>query len=271
MARKSRGIFGSAWWSQHWVECLESFGWSVPLSRGKAYARKGAVTELKIMPGMAEACVAGGRTRQYRVSIHFDRIPEEKWDEILDLLAGKALFTARLLNGEIPEWTEELMQQARLSLFPASLEALRFHCTCGEEEEPCRHVGALCYQLAVEFAQDPGLLFLMRGMEKEEILRRLRERRTVRASKPEETERQDGAFDDEERYPSLGESIERFWTGKMKKIHVKITIEPPPVEQAILKRLGEPFFLEGKKDMIRQIEADYQRILQKAMNVGYNE
>ena len=54
---------------------------------------------------------------------------------------------------------------------------LRPHCSCPDWAEPCKHAAAVCYLVADELDRDPFQLFLLRGMDRETLLARVRERR----------------------------------------------------------------------------------------------
>ena len=46
-ARSKRGDFAKHWWAERWIKALERLVDSGRLSRGRAYARKGQVLEIK--------------------------------------------------------------------------------------------------------------------------------------------------------------------------------------------------------------------------------
>ena len=60
--RTSRGrLYTSNWWSRRWMKILESCIDSSRFARGKTYARKGQITNIKIEPGLVTAFVQGTR------------------------------------------------------------------------------------------------------------------------------------------------------------------------------------------------------------------
>ena len=60
----------------------------------------------------------GSRTRPYRVDVELEPLDDEQWEKVVDALAVRAHFAARLLSGEMPEDIEEAFQAAGVSLFP---------------------------------------------------------------------------------------------------------------------------------------------------------
>src|SRR5439155_11803459 len=101
---------------------------------------------------------------------------------LLQALAGQALFTAKLLAGEMPQDIEQVFKDADLSLFPQKLPDLETDCSCPDYSNPCKHIAAVYYLLGEEFDRDPFLLFRLRGLGREELLGMLGE-----AERPAET------------------------------------------------------------------------------------
>jgi len=68
-ARSRRGEIGETWWSQRFIEILESFDMGARLTRGRRYARAGQVLDLEVRPGEVTASVQGSRPEPYRVRV----------------------------------------------------------------------------------------------------------------------------------------------------------------------------------------------------------
>ena len=172
--RNRRGRIGDTWWSQRWLRALESFELEHRLARGRNYARRGQVLTVEIEPGRVTALVQGSRPTPYKVEISFHALGEKEWARIIAVLAGKALFAAKLLAGEMPENIEEAFADAATSLFPAAMHEVDTQCSCPDWSNPCKHIAAVYYVMAEEFDRDPFLLFSLRGRTKEQILEALR-------------------------------------------------------------------------------------------------
>ena len=176
-----RGEFGTEWWARRWLEVLESLGWSSRLQRGRAYAREGRVLEIRVSPGEVTARVQGSRPRPYTVKISVRPLSDDQWERVLDAMAARAAFAARLLAGEMPVDIEEAFRVARCSLFPASESQISTSCSCPDWANPCKHIAAVYYLLGRQFDGDPFLMFVLRGRTREQVLAALRERRIERA------------------------------------------------------------------------------------------
>lgn len=176
-ARSQRGAIGETWWSQRFIDVLESFNMQGRLTRGRSYARSGQVLELAVGPGEVKALVQGSRAKPYRVRIEVKTLSRKDWRRVEGAMAASALFIAKLLAGEMPADIEEAFEGCNLSLFPASKRELRTECTCPDWENPCKHIAAAYFILAEQFDEDPFLILAWRGRTKEELLEQLRSRR----------------------------------------------------------------------------------------------
>ncbi|MEQ4302229.1 SWIM zinc finger family protein [Plantactinospora sp. B6F1] len=173
-ARTARGAIGQSWWSRRFVDVLESFALGTRLTRGRSYARAGQVLSLDVAPGEVTAVVQGSRAKPYRVSIRFRPLTERVWTRLERLLAAQALFSARLLAGDVPPELEAVFAEAGAPLFPAGVDELTQRCDCPDFAVPCKHLAATFYLLAEAFDADPFQLLHWRGRDRARLLARLR-------------------------------------------------------------------------------------------------
>lgn len=175
-ARSRRGSIGSRWWSRRFIDLVESFADSGRLQRGRAYARKGQVIDLKVEPFEVTARVQGSVPEPYEVAVGIDAISEAGWRAAEAELASRAVFRARLLAGEMPPEIEEVFAALGLSLFPESPDDLHLMCDCPDYGDPCKHAAAVLYLLAEAFDDDPFLILAWNGRAKDDLLASLRRR-----------------------------------------------------------------------------------------------
>ncbi len=172
-AQSKTGGFGRSWWARRWIDVLESFNIDSRLARGRSYARRGQVVSIEIAKGRVSALVQGSRPKPYKVNIGVRPIPAAGWRRATAAMAAKAAFSAKLLNGQMPDDIEKAFAAETLSLFPESLAELDTECSCPDWSNPCKHIAAVYYLLGEEFDRDPFLIFRLRGMEREELLEAL--------------------------------------------------------------------------------------------------
>lgn len=177
MARNNK--FGQNWWANRFNQALEKMGWANRLQRGRSYARKGAVLDILMTKEGVQSQVQGSKPRPYTVEVSFKPLNQEEWDRLLTAMAEQAVFTASLLNGEMPAEIENILVSSAVNLFPSSGSDIQDYCSCLDGANPCKHIAAVYYMLGQRFDEDPFLLFELRGLERAEILNRLAEKRRL--------------------------------------------------------------------------------------------
>jgi len=173
-ARSKRGAIGEQWWSRRFIGALESSGLTGRLARGRSYARAGQVLDFALSQGKVTARVQGSRPRPYDVRIGVLPLTTAQWRRVQDQLAGRALFRAKLLAGEMPHEIEEVFAECGTPLFPRAAADLDMHCSCPDWSVPCKHLAAVCYVLAEEFDRDPFAMLAWRGKARDDLLAALR-------------------------------------------------------------------------------------------------
>ncbi|HEY66695.1 MAG TPA: hypothetical protein G4N97_00300 [Thermoflexia bacterium] len=266
-ARTQRGRFGKNWWARRWIAVLESFGWSNRLQRGRTYARKGQVLNIDVRPGLVTARVQGSRRRPYSVRIEIRPLSEEQWGRAIDAMAGQALFAAQLLAGEMPPEIEEAFKAARVSLFPAS-DDIEMSCSCPDWAVPCKHIAAVYYLLGEEFDRDPFLLFTLRGRTREQVMEALRARRAAGAPSIEEAA---PVEEPEPQAEPLDAALPRFWDPGESLGGFHVTVAPPAVETALLKRLGPPPFSRRPEAFVSTLTLVYAAVTDRALALAFGE
>ncbi len=184
MARSTRGAIGEHWWSQRFLAVLESFALGSRLTRGRAYARQGQVVSLEVARGEVRSSVQGSRRTPYEVVIGLAPFTELVWAKVEVALVEQAIYSARLLAGEMPEELEGVFVEAGAPLFPRRVDELTLRCSCPDRQVPCKHLAATFYLLAERFDADPFQILAWRGRERSRLLDRLRALRGEPAPDP---------------------------------------------------------------------------------------
>jgi uncharacterized Zn finger protein len=271
VAKSQRGKFVQNWWADRWIEALQRLMDSGRLSRGRSYARRGQVIEIVFSTGIITAPVQGSRRTPYLVSIELVPLSDRQWDVVLDALADQALYSAQLLNGEMPADIEQVFDAVRVPLFPTSSGDLQTNCTCPDWANPCKHVAAVYFLIGERFDQDPFLLFELRGRSKDEVIAALRERRGqgLEALGEAPVPYTPGALDAVET-PPLEACLDDYWTLGPQAKEVTLNLAPPEVDMALLKRLGVPDFLPARS-FWAQMERVYAGVTERAIEVAFEE
>ncbi len=180
------------WWVQQWVDLLNSYRFKKRLERGRNYARQGHILSLEFKNSKVHAKVQGTAADPYQLSIWIESFTDEDWSYVINTLSEKALYSAQLLAGEMPDDIERVFTSNGLSLFPFTLADVSSKCSCPDPKNPCKHIAAVYYQLGDFFREDPFVLFQLRGRTKEQILEALRQHRQQAMNKEDIEEETNG-------------------------------------------------------------------------------
>jgi uncharacterized Zn finger protein len=263
----AQSIAEREWWAQRWIDVLESFGWRRRLERARNYAREGRVLNLEFQGPKVKAQVQGTAEEPYNVSLGLDPFTKEQWSYVVEELSQRAIYSAKLLAGEMPQNIEDAFTASGLSLFPFSKFDIHSTCDCPDPVNPCKHIGAVYYLLGDAFSQDPFILFELRGQTKQQVIDALRQLRSL----PEvDRANESGSLSLESlhQFPDLKTS---FWKYSDPLDPSLVVIAPPPTQETVLDLLG-PLPLESSifspasvgsldaqkgQDLLRQL---YQRV-----------
>ncbi|NTV65182.1 MAG: hypothetical protein HGA65_16860 [Oscillochloris sp.] len=233
-AKSQRGDFGESWWAKRWIEVLEGFGYGTRLTRGRNYARNGAVLNIDFAPGRVSARVQGSQRTPYKVSLAIAPLSDAQWEQATDAMAEQAIFAAKLLAGEMPHEIEEAFAAAKVALFPTRSGDLITNCSCPDYANPCKHIAAVYFLLGERFDEDPFLIFELRGRSKGQIIAALRGRRaeaTAPVSVP---------VAPVDPVPALASQLNAFDEPSQELLDIVPHIVAPEVELAIIRRYGSP-------------------------------
>jgi uncharacterized Zn finger protein len=225
------------WWAQRWIDHLESFGRMPRLARARNYAREGNVVKLEFTGAKVMARVQGTAPEPYKVSLSLDLFDEEQWDYVIESMSEQAVFSAKLLAGEMPHNIEDVFTANGLSLFPLTKFDIHSKCSCPDKANPCKHIGAVYYLLGDRFSDDPFVLFQLRGRTKADIIQALRDRRTHRDAETIEPDAESLSNTPGESDRSLLET-RSFWQYPNQLESSLVVIAPSVGNETVLDTLG---------------------------------
>lgn len=156
-------------WGKNWCDNLESYSdFANRLPRGRTYVRNGSVVDLQIKPGKVTALVAGSEI--YTINIQIHALPEKLWQSIMEESAGKVASLVELLQGRLSSAVMEIVTRHGSGLFPTPAQ-IDFHCSCPDSASLCKHVAAALYGVGARLDQQPDLLFSLRHVDPQELIR----------------------------------------------------------------------------------------------------
>jgi len=157
-----------SFWGQSWCDHLEKYSdFENRLPRGRAYVRNGSVCHLEIAEGAVKAMVSGSEL--YNVTIEIKKLPDKKWASVKKRCAGQIGSLLELLQGKLSKSVMAVVTDRDQGLFPNPGEISR-HCSCPDWAVMCKHVAAVLYGVGARLDEKPELLFLLRGVDHEELI-----------------------------------------------------------------------------------------------------
>ena len=276
------------WWVQRWLELLDSYRFKKRLERARSYAREGHVLSIEFKNAQVLATVQGSEVEPYQVSLTLDPFSDEDWHYVIATLAEKAIYSAQLLAGQMPDTIETVFVKNGLNLFPFNLADIRSRCSCPDKANPCKHIGAIYYQLADRFSEDPFVIFQLRGRTKSQILSELRQFRSQSTlSSIQETKnieegsraiasessplKKTNQSTKKDKILKLSKDeiltkIETFWQYDEPLDSSLVVITPPTNQKDILELLGSlPLPYEEAQEVKQSLEQIYQTVSQKVL------
>lgn len=234
------------WWVERWLELLDSYRFKKRLERARIYAREGKILSLEFKEARVFAKVQGSEMNPYQVSFSLVLFTDEDWDYIIESLSEKAIFSAQLLAGKMPENIEEVFINNGLSVFPFTLSEINACCSCPDKANPCKHIGAVYYQLAEYFSEDPFTIFKLRGRTKEQIIDALRQLRLQKLNQKKlqkSTKNKNSSIEIAKKVNHQTEEsktldLTKFWQYEGGLDSSLIIIIPPSDDQTVLNILG---------------------------------
>ena len=158
----------STFWGKAWCQNLERYSdFANRLPRGRSYVRHGAVIDLQITPGTVAARVSG--TDLYRVEVSVSAVPAPRWSAICRDCAGEIDSVVALLQGKLSDRTMARLCDRDVGLFPSPRE-ITLRCNCPDRAALCKHLAAVLYGIGVRLDREPGLLFVLRKVNQQDLV-----------------------------------------------------------------------------------------------------
>ncbi len=157
-----------SFWGKAWCEHLESFSdYANRLPRGRTYVRNGSVCHLGVTEGAVEAKVSGSSL--YNVKVTIKTLPTTKWGRVKKSCAGRIGSLLGLLKGDLSDDVMAVVTDRADGLFPNPNE-IKMACDCPDWAGMCKHIAAVLYGVGARLDEHPELLFLLRGVNHEDLI-----------------------------------------------------------------------------------------------------
>lgn len=269
------------WWGKRFIAALEAFTDPARLARGRGYANNDRVKSWTLEKGGVNATIRGNVNPYYGVyeepiyttRVALKPIATGDWALLIRHLGNRAAFVSRLLLNEVPDNIEKPFETLDLHLLPHRAKDMETRCSCPDYYNPCKHVAGLCYVLAAELDRDPFLLFELRGLKREDLVKQLRETALGKALGQNLEARGELPVETVESYftrpkpmaPAGEADAEAFWQGKKRLPDALETAAPAAVPALLVKKGGAfPEFWNKETPFPAVMETVYEAIRKRA-------
>lgn len=255
------GPVGTTWLGERWLALVGSMVPPQALSAGFEYARLGQVVSLELEHGRVKATVQGTMARPYDTTMTFAAPNDQDWERVIGAMSNEAVYSAKLLAGELPSSIEQLFASLDLALVPRA-EHVRMECTCAGGG-CCKHNAAIAHLIAERLDREPLILLALLGMPAPTLLERLRRSRAI-AARGEATAHGDAAIPGSQAAPvPLEACIEDFWRAGPELADLAKRTPQHHAPHALLRRLG-PSPIKGKFPMVGLLASVYDSVARYA-------
>jgi len=255
--RRREGIEMLAWPADAWsMLLLEGIGEAVK-TEGLDYARAGQTATLQIGPTGVEAAVQGRAPRPYTVRITPEMLAPADWERVVAIMAREAVYSAKLLAGEMPPLVEQPFASLGKHLVPTDASTVTRSCTC-DLPMPCKHIACVAALLIERLAGDPLLAFTMRGLDGQRLLERLQEARAIATRGLARAHSTPPAAEAAPEAMPLERCLNNFWRPG-RQIDEMPSETEPFAPHALLRRLGQSP-LQGKFPLVGLLASIYDSI-----------
>ena len=257
------------WWGEKFLEVLKISMDSGRLSRGKSYSTH-RVISFEIKGNQISAKISGNYSPFYRVSFHLKPFSKAKWDRIIKSISQNAAFIYQLFMRDMPAEIETIFEEEKISLLPRPGE-LFSTCNCPDDASPCKHVAGIYYRIASMLDHDPLLLFQLRGLQFEQLEKKLIESPIGQAliEQKKKNESKSEVVFCANRYPQPHfdsfeniKTLNSCWQGHAPLPEEIITSQDNLIAASLIKIGGDyPAFWSKNASFVSVMEEFYQQII----------
>ncbi|OED45152.1 hypothetical protein ACH42_05505 [Endozoicomonas sp. (ex Bugula neritina AB1)] len=236
--------YGQTWWGKQWLEAFNGIDYSNRLPRGRRYAGNGSVSGIKQQGTSTLANVQGRRPKPYKVKVHLSEFSKTQQQTILSAVSQSPALLAKLLNRQLPAQMLTLLDQEKISLFPARWDDMKASCSCPDWAMPCKHIAAVIYLIANEIDKDPFMVFNLHGMDLPGAIEKQTGMSLAKAEMPPQI------MDSWQREPVITEEEQREFNG------VDLSTIPPMGERILAILTPKPLFHDND---FKSVLADFYK------------
>ena len=223
------------------------------------FAVRGQTRSLTYAPGVIDAFIQGHRYRPYTVQVHVPAIAPASWERVVAAIVADVPLATRLLAGEDVENIESAFDAAGVRLALADNEQLSRTTDSADKSPFCKH--ALCAVMLAAEAIDanPMIMMTLRGMTREGLAERVRQRRALASSATGAVSAYEPQRPAEAEHLAqpLESNLNGFWDAGPSVRAIETPLRAPDVSHPLLRRLGPSPFKDGQFPLVGLLATCY--------------
>ena len=105
----------------------------------------------------------------YEISISIKKLDKETWGNIKKDCSSSIDSLIDLLGGRLSDGVMQRLTDKKSGCFPSARQ-IEMDCSCPDWSMCCKHIAAVMYAIGSRLDSEPDLLFLLRGVNQEELI-----------------------------------------------------------------------------------------------------
>ena len=259
---------GRGWLGRAFKECFQDEQSERVIDEIPEITRRRRVIDLSFSPGRISARLNGEEDKSFRVDLALLCYDEQQWQKIVAVLSSDALFLSMYLAGEFPSEINHNLAAIDLPLAPIPSE-FKLMVNGEPQRELTKESALVVLRVADRLEEDPGLIFLLRGKQREEVLHDLYAvRRRVKAVSRAATAASAPAVNADSAQVETPEPDNRpFWEVPKEIFSLRYELRSDELPASVLKRLDHIPLDEAVEGVDRLLEQAYAQAAIRAQ--GY--
>ena len=240
-----------------WLDAMSHHLGDEAMEWGLEAAQSGRVRSMELGSGFVSASVSEEGESGRRLTLSVPMLDDESWLKVVEAMAAEAVYTARFMEGECPPNLLQLFLSCNVDLVPGRDEVVGIR-TNAPSGSARRRAASVAWLMAERLVVEPLAILQVRGKTVEEVVYRIRQRRSIRLSEGSVAHpplRLQGELDPP---APLSESIDHFWrSSSLDQLPPRSPTQHIP--HALLRRLGSAP-MDGKFPLAGLLATIYDQI-----------
>ena len=240
-----------------WLDAMSHHLGDEAMEWGLEAAQSGRVRSMELGSGFVSASVSEEGESGRRVTLSVPMLDDVSWLKVVEAMAAEAVYTARFMEGEFPPNLLQLFLSCKVDLVPGRDEVVGIR-TNAPGGSARRRAASVAWLMAERLVVEPLVILMVRGQTVEEVVHRIRQRRSIRLSEGAVAHPPLNLQGELVSTSPLSELVDQFWrSSSLDQLPPRTPTQHIP--HALLRRLG-PAPMEGKFPLAGLLATIYDQV-----------